>query len=141
MKRWMILSLLALSACPEDDSLTADSGGISDEMPDDLPAGECRDTEGCDAATSTGAESSTSSTGSGEPECVESEDCDGAGACAAPWNGDVRGPFECRFACIPTLDEASWCSDDASCCDAGAFCTLRGYCVLEDESGTGTGTG
>lgn len=144
MRRWILVCALGLAACgggtSNDDGAASSSFG--DEMPDDLPAGGCRDTEGCDAATTSGTGSGNSS-GTAESECVGSDDCDGAGACGASWDGDARGPFSCRFACIPTLDEASWCSDDASCCDDGAECTPRGYCVLTeaDETGSSSGTG
>ena len=122
-------------------------GTLTDEMPDDLPAGHCADTDTDACVTSTGGGTSTStgdtSSSSGEPTvdgCDASESCVGNGACVAPWDADeqARGPFECRFACVPLLDESTWCSDDASCCDAGARCTARGYCILDDAQGTGT---
>jgi hypothetical protein len=39
------------------------------------------------------------------------------------------------------LDDDQWCADDASCCDQGAVCAARGYCVMLDDAGTSTGTG
>ncbi len=122
-------------------------------MPEDLPAGGCRDTdvdgaagtgtgglEGCDAATTTTGVA-TSGTGDLDSECDGEGDCDGAGACVASWQEGERGPFQCQFACIPTLDEASWCSDDASCCDPDASCTPRGYCVVAGDPAAGSTSG
>jgi len=116
-------------------------GTLSDEMPEDLPAGECRegetDDEDCElGSTSTGDSGSTSGqTDAAEAfECDVTEDCDGAGACAASWEDGIRTSFSCRFACIPTLNETAWCRDDASCCDADAVCTGRGYCIVPEDS-------
>ena len=123
-------------------------------MPEDFPGGNCRDTdvggtsgsgtdglEACDAATTTGLPTTSSTTGVVESECAGADDCDGAGACVADWDDGGRGPFECRFACIPTLDEATWCSDDASCCDPVATCTQRGYCIVAGEAEDGSASG
>lgn len=145
MKRCALVLLLSLSACGET-SETAASGGsgvgtFADEMPDDLPAGECRDTDGCETDGDDGTRGTTTGEPVDEPECERSEQCDGAGACVATWDDDVRGPFECRFACIPTLDESSWCSDDASCCERGDVCTPRGYCVPSEGDETGSSGG
>lgn len=125
-------------------------GGFSDEMPDDFPAAQCEDTDteacvsstGDDVVSSSGPAASSSSTGTDPTDqCDGSDTCLGDGACVATWDAATtsRGPFECRFACVPLLDEAAWCSDDASCCDVGATCTARGYCVLEGE-GSSSGT-
>lgn len=134
---------LLLAACSDTRATAADAaggatGGVADHMPEDLPAGGCR------AGSSTGGdcEEGSSSSGSGGdgtavPECVTSEACDGAGVCVATWEDGVRGAFGCRFACIPTLDEVSWCSDDASCCDPDAVCSPRGYCLVLPDAGSG----
>ena len=142
MKRTTLILILAAGGCFAPTNFT-------DEMPDDLPAGSCRDTDPEDCETSTGDASSgdATSTGGGTTEpvvddCDGSEACLGGDACVAAWDpeAEARGPFQCQFACIPLLDEATWCSDDASCCDATAVCTERGYCVLEEsESGSSGG--
>lgn len=136
---------LACDGGTDEGTSAAGPGGLSDEMPEDLPAGECReggtDAEDCESgSTSTGGSGSTSGqAGDAEmPECTVSDDCQGAGACAADWEDGVRTPFSCRFTCIPTLNETAWCGDDASCCDADAVCTPRGYCIVpesEEDSG------
>lgn len=131
MKRVLVSLTAFLVGCLGGSDSDGSSGftSYSDEMPDDLPAGECRDTDGCDTDTD-GSGGVLGTTGASvDSECQRSEDCDGAGACVATWDNDARGPFECRFACIPTLDEDAWCSDDASCCEQGDVCTPRGYCV------------
>ncbi|MEM6295112.1 MAG: hypothetical protein AAGA54_27825 [Myxococcota bacterium] len=150
------LLVAALGGCSGDVQAEGDS--FSDYMPDDLPAGGCRDTdraedeptgglESCDtdATTSTGAAETGSSSGGPESSdaCEGSQDCNGNESCAATWDpqAQARGPLACQFACIPALDDASWCSDDAACCDAAARCTERGYCVVEDETGGSTGGG
>lgn len=151
MRRLLLLLIASLCACASELSAASD---LSDEMPEDLPAGGCRDTdvgttsgsgtdglESCDAATTTGLATTSSTTGESTSECVGEGDCEGAGACVAEWADGERGPFQCQFACIPTLDEASWCSDDASCCDADAICTPRGYCVVVGDLDGGSSTG
>lgn len=147
-----LLAGLLLAACDVSETASAQDAGddFTDEMPEDLPAGN-----GCDASTGAGSEEceeigSTGGIGA-VPEdalelgCVASEDCDGAGACVAAYEDGVRGDFACQFACVPTLDESAWCRDDASCCEPGAVCTARGYCVLadgaEDSTTGGSGTG
>ena len=126
-----------------NESLVHDGPGedLSDEMPEDLPAGECRagdtDTEDCEMGSSSGGGSGGSSSQDGAgaaSECAMTEECSGAGACAASWEEGGRTPFSCRFTCIPTLDEGAWCRDDASCCDVDAVCTGRGYCVVPQGS-------
>lgn len=153
MTRSLLLLLASLCACATELNAASD---LSDEMPEDLPAGGCRDTdvgttggsgsgtdglEACDAATTTGLATTSGTTGESAPECEGEGDCEGAGACVAAWADGERGPFQCQFACIPTLDESSWCSDDASCCDADAACTLRGYCLVAGDSNGGSSTG
>lgn len=147
MHRTTLILILLAGGCFEPNNFT-------DEMPDDLPAGSCRDTDAEDCATSTGEQGSTGGTTTGgstsEPvadDCDGSETCLGEDACVAIWDAQAesRGPFQCQFACIPLLDEATWCSDDASCCDPSAVCTERGYCVLEESDagssgGEGSGT-
>lgn len=152
-------SLLVFGGC---DDATADgaAGGetdvLGDDMPDDFPAGSCAETMGEDCDTegdSAGIGDSSASTAGAAGDCVV-DGCVGQGVCAAPWDEAAKqlGEFECRFSCIPLLDDASWCANDEACCDSGARCTDRGYCVLDgsvgstgsgtDSSGdTGTGTG
>ncbi len=138
-----VLLALGLGCDAESDpSAQADApGDLSDEMPEDLPAGECRtgetDAEDCESGSSSSGGSGSTSSQAGTVdtlECVVSDDCDGAGACAAGWEDGVRSAFSCRFACIPTLNESAWCRDDASCCDADAVCTGRGYCIVPQDS-------
>ncbi len=153
--RW-ILALGLLGGCA--DSTAAEGDSFSDYMPEDLPAGGCRDTErpdgeptggleSCDtdATTTTTGDAAASSSGTASDDaCQASEDCNGTESCAATWDAQTqtRGPLACQFACIPALDDASWCSDDEACCDVDARCTERGYCVLdEDGSSTGEGSG
>ena len=144
-----VLLVFALGCDSESDSspLADGPGDLSDEMPEDLPAGECRagetDAEDCETGSTSTGGSGSSSGQAGEaedPGCVSTEDCAGAGACAADWEDGVRTSFSCRFACIPTLSENAWCGDDASCCDTDAVCTGRGYCVVpeptEDSGGS-----
>lgn len=117
------------------------NASLSDEMPEDLPVGGCRDTGGdtdpCETSSYASSSGSTSgsSSGTGDPvdACSASRDCLGTSVCAAVWDPAMggRGAFACEFACIPLLDETVWCSDDSSCCDPGATCTPRGYCVIE----------
>ena len=137
MNRVVVVSLsLLLGGC------FAPGETFSDEMPDDLPAGACRDTdpEDCATTSSSGSDSSgessssSSSTGAPADDCQGSDGCLGDDACVAAWDAEAeaRGAFACQFACVPLLDEALWCSDDASCCDPDAVCTARGYCVMGD---------
>lgn len=131
-------------------------------MPEDVPPNSCADTDtdACasssgtaDVGTSTDAGTSngggSSSTAAVVDGCEGTQSCMGEGACVADWDAQAesRGPFACRFACVPLLDEAAWCGDDAACCDASAVCTARGYCILPEsedaasESSSGGSTG
>ncbi len=136
----------AMSAC--DDG----GGDLVDEMPDDLPAGNCGvasggqqecETDGTSSATaSAGGTTTTGVSG----ECQSSADCLGNDVCVASWNAQTQTPgeAECSFSCIPNYDDAQWCSDDAACCDPEATCAGRGYCVLSNEgadSGSTSGSG
>ena len=129
MKRLLALGALFVSGCFAP-------GSISDEMPDDLPAGSCRDTDtdACETSSSTSddGDDGAPDTTAAPDACSNTEACFGSSVCVAAWDdeADARGPFECRFACVPLLDEAAWCSDDASCCDPQATCSSRGYCVV-----------
>lgn len=135
--------VLLVVGCAADDSQGA--AGPDDEAlydDDDLPAGTCRDTgtdtDPCDT------EGTTIVSGAGAPQddgCQGSADCMG-GFCAAAFDPVAvqRGELTCQFACVPLLDDDQWCADSASCCDQGAVCVARGYCVIPDE-GTSTGTG
>ena len=143
MRNAIVLALASSLACGG----FSEDADLGDEMPEDLPAGSCRDTdaattgglEDCDLSTSSG-DAAPGTTTAAESQCAASEECEGAGACVATWSEGVRGPFACQFACVPTLDESSWCSDDSACCDATARCTERGYCVFVsgDEDSTGS---
>lgn len=144
--RWLLaLSLLWSVGCDADSA--ADGGGdtdvFGDDMPDDFPAGSCAETMGEDCETDgdgAGVGGGGSTTGA-DADCV-ADGCVGQGVCAAPWDETTEqlGDFECRFSCIPLLDDSSWCANDDACCDTGARCTDRGYCVLEGSGGS-TGTG
>lgn len=128
--------LLALGCDADDGRSTQDAETVyGEEMPEDLPAGGCRedvDPEDCDVErSSSGPSDGESSQRDGDAsECEVSDDCGGAGSCVAVWDGDERSAFACRLSCIETLDEAAWCRDDDACCDADATCTQRGYCVV-----------
>jgi hypothetical protein len=149
MKRgWVLVAALAALGC-DDESATVDQesthGGFTDEMPEDLPAGGCDENpDECESGDE-GSEGDSRSSGvdaaaqgdSGPAPCERSADCNGAGACVASYEEDERGDYVCRFACVPTLDEAAWCRDDASCCDPAATCTARGYCVVLDGEDEG----
>jgi hypothetical protein len=130
--RWLgAVAMVGLAAgCGGDDgSLVGDSG----YMPDDPPAGICMSESGpCDT------EADDASSGPGADECASSTECDAGLACTATFDGDI-GEFECRAACIDDLDEASWCIDDAGCCNATSVCSGRGYCMPNDASDTSVG--
>jgi len=61
--------------------------------------------------------------------CSSSETCTTGTICATQVMGGDRMPLSCTAECVPTSDEGRWCTDDASCCDPGTVCTVRGYCV------------
>lgn len=145
MSFWVIVGAAGLAGC---DGGSTDAMGetdvFTDDMPDDLPAGNCgEDGSGgnceTDGESAGGADSTAASVDS---DCMV-DGCMGQGVCAADWDMDeeARGEFECRFACIPLLDDSSWCGDDDSCCDDGARCTERGYCVLDEGGGSDTDGG
>jgi hypothetical protein len=99
------------------------SAELSDYMDEDLPAGQCKETEG-----------DVCETGGEGDQCGSTQDCGGDLICAAQFNGDI-GRFECQDVCIPTMDETRWCMDDAACCDAAATCGPRGYCMIDGGVG------
>jgi hypothetical protein len=135
---------LVLVGCAGDDS--QDAGGPDDEAlydDDDLPAGTCRDTGTDTDPCETGGTTVVTGDGAAPDDgCQGSADCMG-GFCAAAFDPVAvqRGELTCQFACVPLLDDDQWCADDASCCDQGAVCAARGYCVMLDDAGTSTGTG
>jgi hypothetical protein len=116
--RGLILTstMVCLAACGAD--------ALSDYMDEDLPAGRCEDTEG--EVCETGGEGDV---------CRASEDCGGDLVCTASFTGDI-GNFECQAACVPTMEESMWCTDDASCCDDAATCGPRGYCTIAGSAET-----
>ncbi len=136
---------VGLAGCGDDRSQGAGAmdqdDDLGDPMPEDLPAGMCRDdgtageTDGCDTD---GASSSGAAMGTGDDSCVQSSECLGPGVCSAAWDPQTQtvSEFGCEFACIPELDELRWCSDAAGCCDADAVCTARGYCVRQGSEGS-----
>ncbi len=147
MTRWLACALL-LAGCRDAERPLAAGAGPDDEMAyedDDLPAGHCRgadtdtdtDTDGCDTEGTTLGSAAGGSPGEESEACRVSADCVGA-ICAARFDPVTlqRGTLACQFACVPLLDDTQWCSDDASCCDAGAVCTQRGYCVMLEASTT-----
>ncbi|MGH1344026.1 MAG: hypothetical protein ACRBN8_20880 [Nannocystales bacterium] len=128
-------------------------GRLTDEMPEDFPAMGCEDTDTDACVSSSGSGGAGGSTGGqssatapAADDCEASQTCLGEDSCVADWDAEAgsRGPYTCRFACVALLDEASWCRDDAACCDASARCTARGYCVLSDSTnsdGASSGSG
>jgi hypothetical protein len=110
--------------------LVGDEGGFAGEsyMPPDHPPYGCMD----------GSSSGSCETTAGDAaiECAGSSDCPGDQICAASFDGDI-GTFRCDSLCIANEDQASWCFDDAACCDSNATCT-RGLCIAGD-AGTSTG--
>lgn len=142
---YVVLGVLGLAGC-DGASTTAEGedgqGVFTDDMPEDLPAGECDgETDGCESDDESGGESSTGGVDAAAqteaPSCERSSDCTGAGACVATDEDGAPAQYVCRFACVPTLDEAAWCRDDAACCDADATCTARGYCVVLEAPNDG----
>jgi hypothetical protein len=146
--RVSILSLfvLGLAGCNAHDEALAGGGGEDLYDDDDLPAGTCRDTgtdtDPCDTEGTTGAASpGAGDPGTGADACQSSAECPG-GVCAAEFDPVTiqHGALACQFACIPLLDDAMWCSDDAACCVQGSVCTARGYCVLPEAGASTTGS-
>ena len=152
MRMRLALALL-LVGCGDDSIQDADTLGVPDDdmalEDDDLPAGVCRgpdtdtdtgtDTDPCESgSTAFGEDPGAPGPSDGSDACHGSVDCMG-GVCAASFDPATlqRSPLACQFACVPLIDDTLWCSDDASCCDAGALCTERGYCVLLEGSTTG----
>jgi hypothetical protein len=133
--------VLALGIGCGDDGVSSDGGSLGVPIDEDLPAYACGDTdtdtggegdtEECETDGTSGATAGdTTETGDeGADECVSSEEC-GGGVCVAPFD-EARGPYACEFVCVANLDDAIWCADDGACCDPGARCTNRGYCVVE----------
>jgi len=108
--RLMLVIFLVAAGCGDDGSF--------EYMDDDVPNPVC-ETE--DAAACSEVD-----------ECSSSVECVEGSFCRANVTGTERGALRCEAACVPALDEASWCEDDASCCDVGATCNVRGYCVLPE---------
>ena len=127
-------TLALVLGCGADESLS--DVGYMDE--DTFP-GNCAGsgTDGCDTDGTGVATTTASDTTGAESGCRGSEDCMG-GYCAADFDPDRAQADEpqCRFTCLPLLDEASWCVDDTSCCDPDAICTVRGYCLLPEDATT-----
>lgn len=130
---WGALCLVAGCFSPNSE--------LTDDMPEPIPPSDrCgdteggSDTEGCESSSSSSTQTQGSSdTGALFDACTEADDCNGDDVCAASWDAEAgeRTGFECRFICVPTLDETAWCADDEACCAADARCTARGYCVVE----------
>lgn len=139
----VMFAFAGCDAASSDAAASQDTDVFGDDMPDDLPAGNCGEDSSDEDCETDGdsAGSADSTTGSVDSDCLV-DGCMGQGVCAAEWDMDdeARGEFECRFACIPLLDDSSWCGDDDSCCEAGARCTERGYCVLDDSDSDTDGT-
>lgn len=146
----VVVAAMAIAACSDPGRTEAQSSvGWMDD--DDFP-GSCRgtgtdggtDTDPCDTDGTGDAPVGAATDGAAtEPQagCRASTECMG-GSCAAPYDPDnqQRGSFECRFVCVPNLDEQSWCADDSSCCDPQATCTARGYCLVEPTGSSGDST-
>lgn len=135
------LGLLLLAAgCGDSGAGTAGGTDYMDDVPPNGCGGEACPTT---ATGTTSPGSSTDADTTGGDQCQASTDCPDGSLCAAPFDGDNRGPFECVSACIEIMDNARWCADAAACCNAAAICTDRGYCREPGggTSGTGTSTG
>ncbi|MBV1861236.1 MAG: hypothetical protein KUG77_22655 [Nannocystaceae bacterium] len=142
----LVVPALLLAGCDSSDSTdVSDTDVFGDDMPGDFPAGSCAATMGgaCETDGGSSGLGEGSSTAGDPADCVV-DGCVGQGVCVAPWDESAEqlGEFECRFSCVPLLDDASWCANDDTCCDAQARCTDRGYCVLDGGDGsTGSGGG
>lgn len=129
---------LLLGACGDSDD------AFTDEMPEDLPAGQSGTTGASTSTETTGTTGATSETTAAEttggpaPVCLSSDDCLGNDVCVASWDPETQtaGEPDCAFACIPSYDETQWCADAAACCDPDATCTARGYCVPPQVPGS-----
>ncbi|MCH9684172.1 MAG: hypothetical protein K0V04_22255 [Deltaproteobacteria bacterium] len=119
-----LATAFSLSACFAGDDAGA-SGGVDDDYMDDPPPGGGCATE-CPNPGSDGSPV-------GGP-CIDSEDCMTGAICAAEFDGEVQS-FTCTNACIPLMDQSQWCSDDTSCCAAGAVCSGRGLCLPAGATG------
>ena len=132
--RWMLcgVTLLLTGSCfaaDKDDSAGAD---IS-YMPDEVPAGEECETDGC------APQPPDVPPGAAGSPCDGSEGCNAGLICAAPFQRGERGTYACVSACVSLMNEDRWCADASSCCHADAVCTPRGYCIVPD-SGESTGS-
>jgi hypothetical protein len=123
----MGLGIVALTAQLGCGGSEFDTAGDGDYMDDDIPMGQCGNT-GC---------ADTGGVPVGFP-CGGSTECSGEAGCVAPFADGQAGDFVCIAQCIPNNDEASWCLDDAACCDETATCSTRGLCVagaVDDTAG------
>jgi len=115
----LALASLATSGCFAGD-VPSEGGPDDDYMDDQPPPGGCQ--TDCPEPGSGGSPD-------GGP-CLDTNDC-ASGICAAEFDGAVQ-TFQCQQACIPLMDEAQWCADDASCCEGG--CSPRGFCLIPTET-------
>jgi hypothetical protein len=114
------LSMIWLFAACGDDGAGGDIVTDTEYIGEDIPAGNCGDTD---------EEECASSGGDAMPSgCEASSECPDGSSCSAVFDGDI-GAFACRATCIEDLDETRWCIDDAGCCGADSICQGRGYCV------------
>jgi hypothetical protein len=134
---WSCLSIV-LIACDSNERTHAASD--TEYIGEDLPAGNCGETDDDEPCTS-------SSGGAAPSGCQASTECEGEEICAAGFDGEI-GSFACRSTCIPDLDETRWCVDDQGCCGVDSVCQDRGYCVpssgtdaTTDGGATSTGDG
>jgi hypothetical protein len=125
--RWVWF--VVLSACGDDSGSSAE--GETGFIDEDIPAGNCGETDNAPCESSDG--------GVPDPPCDASDDCWGGMICAAVFDGDI-GSFVCRSSCIDDRDESQWCIDDVGCCNPDATCSDRGYCIPADTT-TGDTTG
>ncbi|MBC8067949.1 MAG: hypothetical protein IAG13_06405 [Deltaproteobacteria bacterium] len=122
-RRWG-LATLWLSGC-----YAADEGSIVGEsyMEEDFPPWSCMDGSTTGACETSGGAPATS--------CQVSADCPSPEVCVAAFDGDI-GTLRCEPLCVLDLDEISWCSDDAACCNPDATC-VRGLCIADESTGSG----
>ena len=128
-----LVAILVLAGCAMDESDAGDNSSDTEYIPDDVPSGNCGETDN-EPCTTTGGET---------PTCEATIECDAGTVCAAGFDGDI-GSFICRASCIDDFDETRWCIDDEGCCEPGSICRGRGYCMpagaTSMESGDDTGT-